>query len=431
MHAVWTGKETSYIAALHAQYGEVVRVAPDELSFINPDAWRDIYGHGQGHGKNSVGSLPSKHWNWYSRPSNGVEGLIQAQNPHEHARVRRVFKPAFSDRALKEQEPLFLKYVNQLIGNLRTAVNEKPETGIDLVRNYNYTTFDVMGDLTFGEPLHMLDNSEYDPWVSLIFASVKFGSIFNLQAYYPWLEAIIQAILPPSFQKKKMEHFQYSADRVTKRLEKGRDSEGSDLWTRVLNQDEGKPLPLTRGEMDANAVTFMIAGTETTATLLSGLTYYLLQNPDKLRRLSTEIRSAFADPKDVSMETIAALPYMAACLKEALRLYPPVPIGLPHVTPANGTTICGRFVPPKTIVSAPHYVMYTSPLNFKDPLSFVPERWMGDERMAYHEMRLILTKLLYNFDLELCPESENWANQKTFSLWEKHPLMVKLKDVRA
>lgn len=51
--------------------------------------------------------------------------------------------------------------------------------------------------------------------------------------------------------------------------------------------------------------------------------------------------------------------------------------------------------------------------------------------MAYHEMRLILTKLLYNFDLELCPESQDWANQKTFSLWEKHPLMVKLKDVRA
>ena len=51
--------------------------------------------------------------------------------------------------------------------------------------------------------------------------------------------------------------------------------------------------------------------------------------------------------------------------------------------------------------------------------------------MAYHEMRLILTKVLYNFDLELCPESEEWADKKVFTLWEKHPLMVKLRDVRS
>ena len=51
--------------------------------------------------------------------------------------------------------------------------------------------------------------------------------------------------------------------------------------------------------------------------------------------------------------------------------------------------------------------------------------------MAYHEMRLILTKVLYNFDLELCPESEEWVDQKVFTLWEKHPLMVKLRDVRS
>ena len=37
----------------------------------------------------------------------------------------------------------------------------------------------------------------------------------------------------------------------------------------------------------------------------------------------------------------------------------------------------------------------------------------------------------YNFDLELCPESEGWADQKVYLLWEKHPLMVKLRDVRA
>lgn len=56
----------------------------------------------------------------------------------------------------------------------------------------------------------------------------------------------------------------------------------------------------------------------------------------------------------------------------------------------------------------------------------------ADERvcsMAYHEMRLIITKVLKNFDLELLPESANWADQECYTLWEKHPLMCKVKAV--
>lgn len=50
--------------------------------------------------------------------------------------------------------------------------------------------------------------------------------------------------------------------------------------------------------------------------------------------------------------------------------------------------------------------------------------------LAYAEMRLILAKLLWNFDVELCEESKNWATeQKVFILWEKGPLMVRLKKV--
>ena len=45
--------------------------------------------------------------------------------------------------------------------------------------------------------------------------------------------------------------------------------------------------------------------------------------------------------------------------------------------------------------------------------------------LANHEMRIILAKLIWNFDLELCPESENWMDQKVYMLWSKPALMVK------
>jgi cytochrome P450 len=94
--------------------------------------------------------------------------------------------------------------------------------------------------------------------------------------------------------------------------------------------------------------------------------------------------------------------------------------------------------------------MYTSPKNFTVPLSFIPERWTGDEQfidderaalqpfsvgsrdclgknMAYHEIRLIITKMLWNFDLELCKESEDWMDQQVFTAWQKGPLVVEAK----
>jgi hypothetical protein len=52
--------------------------------------------------------------------------------------------------------------------------------------------------------------------------------------------------------------------------------------------------------------------------------------------------------------------------------------------------------------------------------------------MANHEIRLLLTKVFYNFDLELCPESNDWIEkQKVFTLWEKAPLMVNVSPVRS
>lgn len=46
------------------------------------------------------------------------------------------------------------------------------------------------------------------------------------------------------------------------------------------------------------------------------------------------------------------------------------------------------------------------------------------------EMRLILVRLLWEVDLELCGESVDWEKQKVFVLWEKPPLWVRCKRIR-
>lgn len=50
-----------------------------------------------------------------------------------------------------------------------------------------------------------------------------------------------------------------------------------------------------------------------------------------------------------------------------------------------------------------------------------------ENSLAYIEMRLILAKMMYKFDLQLASESKDWLDQKVFLVWEKKPLMVKIK----
>ncbi|USP73808.1 cytochrome p450 protein [Curvularia clavata] len=445
--AVLKGSRHNVFQNLHRKYGPIVRINPDELSIIEPDAWKDIYGHGT---KGMPGSVPHKAWHQYGTPINGSIDMLTAQSDKDHIRQRKIFTPAFSDRALKQQEPLFRKYINKLVRKLQEGVQEDPDKKFNLVAMYNFTTFDVMGDWTFGESLHMLDNSEYDPWVKTIFDSLRISSSLSILRKYPLAMQLFKKFAPASIEKKRRDHFSHSTTRVTKRLEKGHNSEGTDLWDLVLSQKDGNGL--TRPEMDANSSLFMVAGTETTATILSGLTYLLLRNPEWMKKLEEEIRTQFKSADEMTMERLAALPYLGACIKESFRIYPSVPLSLPRQTPADGSTICGTYVPPNTIVAIPQYAMYMSERNFKRPTEFLPQRWLGDrefdddqrqclqpfsvgsrdclgKNMAYHEMRLIAANVLYHFDIELCPESEDWIDQRTYILWQKKPLICKLRPV--
>lgn len=68
-------------------------------------------------------------------------------------------------------------------------------------------------------------------------------------------------------------------------------------------------------------------------------------NRECLAKLTNEVRTAFKTEEEIDLVSVNKLTYMLACLDEALRVYPPVSMGLPRVTPKGGATICGKFVP--------------------------------------------------------------------------------------
>jgi cytochrome P450 len=204
-----------------------------------------------------------------------------------------------------------------------------------------YFTFDLIGELAFGEPFGCLESSSYHPWISMIFDNVKSGVLLGSAKQYPLLEWLIQRLIPKHLIARRKAHRQHTEIKARRRMETKTDR--IDFLARMAEPDSG----VTEREFIATSSTLIVAGSETTATLLSAATFFLLTHPEKLAKLTGEIRSSFTDEKDINFVTVNGLRYMSACIDESLRMHPPVPGLLPRTVPIGGDTINGRMVPEK------------------------------------------------------------------------------------
>jgi cytochrome P450 len=91
-----------------------------------------------------------------------------------------------------------------------------------------------------------------------------------------------------------------------------------DFMSYILRYNDHRGL--TPEEIFENANFLVVAGSETTASLLSGLVFYLLKHPDIYDKLVNEIRSAFNSQEEISLDGVGRLDYMLAVLKEGLRI---------------------------------------------------------------------------------------------------------------
>lgn len=102
---------------------------------------------------------------------------------------------------------------------------------------------------------------------------------------------------------------------------------------------------MTPDQIRINASLLIIAGSETTATALSGATYLLGTNPDALTKVTDEVRSAFSSEQEITLLSVQKLKYMLAVLDETLRIFPPAPGTSPRTVHQGGRIICDTFLP--------------------------------------------------------------------------------------
>ncbi|KKK21817.1 aflL/ verB/ desaturase/ P450 monooxygenase [Aspergillus rambellii] len=427
----------------HQKYGDTVRIKPDEISFANAQAWRDIHAHVPGRPeflKDPV-RLPLA--------PNGVMSIL-VSDTRNHARFRSLFGHAFSDKGLRAQEPTIVQYADLLVEVLR----EVADTGksVEMVHYFNMAIFDSIGALSFGESFDSLKNRQLHPWVDAIHKNLKSVAISHVLRSMG-IEFLTPYVLPKELRGKRQENYTYAIEKLKRRMQMTGDQ--GDFWDRVIvksadgNQSGDGMSP---GEMLNNAAVMVVAGSETTSSALCGTTYLLCQS-GKMEKAVTEIRNAFPTPDKIDLVTVSHLPYLTAVIDETLRMYPAVPGQPPRVVPAGGATVCGKFLPAETRVGVSHLGAYYADYNFTRPEKFIPERhlqkmeepfkhdnygayqpWSVGVRncigrnLAYAEVRLTLAKLLWHFDITLDEaKTGNFLDQKIWSIWAKRELYMSFK----
>ncbi|KAI8622846.1 putative cytochrome P450 monooxygenase [Xylariaceae sp. FL1651] len=426
---------------LHLKYGPVVRVAPNELSFVQAQAWKEIYGH-RATGKPEFMKDPSTTF-----ADDPAHPHILVAPGERHAKLRKLLSHAFSDKALREQESVINNYVMSLLKELRTRCSER----VDMVQWYNFTTFDIIGHLAFAESFDCLSTSDYHPWVNMLFSTIRvFAWTRALGRLAPGFIPLLLRLIPKRVLREYKANLEMTAEKLSRRKEKKLDY--TDFAEHLIKAEEDGILDTK--DLLSNLPLLVVAGSETTATALSGTTYYLLANPRVYKRVVEEVRSQFQDHSEITLPRVSELKYLPAVFDESLRMYPPANNSHPRLVPPGGSMVCGHFIPGRSLVGIPHYGCFRSPYNFFKPEEFIPERYLAEDdqflndrrealqpfhlgprncigrNLAHIEMRLIITHVLLEFDLELEPESMGWDKQEVYAGPLKPPLMVRLRPVQ-
>ncbi|GKZ36720.1 hypothetical protein AbraIFM66950_007917 [Aspergillus brasiliensis] len=433
------------IHEFHARYGDIVRVAPDELSFVDPRAWRDIYTSDREFVR------PQQ---YKDQPPGKTAPNLIACSEADHARLRKNLAPGFSEKFAALQEPILQKYIDTLVEKLDAKITSNGGDGadVDLVEWINYLAFDVIGDLTWGSSFGCLEGLRYHPWVQTV-SQFKAAIIVGSMKFYPLLYRFLMAITPADALKPVMEMWKVTDEKVAERVATSTTTTPSTTTRPDFVGTMLASRAMTQEEMEVNSMLIIAAGSESITTVITGVLNHLLREKDQLHRLVDLLHDTFPTEKDITATRLKLMPYLDAVLMEGMRLCPTIPDAMRRQVPRGGARVAGHFVPEGMIVSIPPLASYRAPRNFTSPSEFAPGRWLGeDERfrgdlgkqkeafnpfslgshncpgqnLAWMELRLILARLLWRYDLAGV-DVPAWETQGIWWFWDKKPLVVRIR----
>lgn len=207
------------------------RVSPNELSFASVDSWKAIYGH-QPAGR----PIPVKS-RFYEMYGSGYNSLCigSERDPKRHSVMKRNLVSAFSTRALLEQESIISLCIDRFIEKVGAAMDGARHEGLNMTKWYEMLSFDILGEMAFGESFHAVENgmTEFHEsftfprrlrgplgkphfWSELIVSHLFFITVLDNLSRYPFFVTLGSIVLPWATTSVRDKHSGYSRAQVQK-----------------------------------------------------------------------------------------------------------------------------------------------------------------------------------------------------------------------
>ncbi|KAK4206768.1 cytochrome P450 [Rhypophila decipiens] len=374
------------------QYGDVVRVGPNEVVFFTPQAAMDIYGPAV---KNQELFTKTDLMDFGA----GDLGFIWENDPAKRKAVAKKTLPAFSSNATRDKEPVVHQYTDLFVDKLK-ELGSRPE-GL-LMNDWTlWLGIDMAADLAYSREFHHVRDGKTSDFVETIRSTSLAGTLFQLAKKMPLI-----GILAPLFVPL----------RVLRTIP-------AVLRNNVIESMTKKELV----RIEQVAFQMFVAGFDPIQIMFYAVLFLLLKYPETRVRLTNELRERFNKYEDITADALIQLPYLNALIHEALRLHLTGASGFPRVSP--GAVVDGVYVPKGVVVQLSTFTAMRHPRYFTDPLEFRPQRWLPPDHplyekryaddnlkafspfglgprqcsgreIAWSQTRLFLGKLLWTFDLE-------------------------------
>ncbi|KAF9261536.1 cytochrome P450 [Marasmius fiardii PR-910] len=293
------GKQYLYYRDLHRKYGDVVRIGPNELSFLSASAINPILGQS---GQNYVPRGP--YFDGRFPETQKIYPIGALRDAEEHHRRRIPWSKAFSTNALKEYEVL-VRAKTEVLAEKLVSISGKGTKIIQMNKWLSYYTYDMMTAFVFSGGSNMLE--EGDP--KGLLEDIRSGHVrMMFMSHVPWLGRLCYR-LPPRLFSGLNAFRRNSHERAMKRKAQG--SERKDLYYYLL--DEGNPdAKVPEAQVISDGSSAVLGGSDTTASTMTLICYHLTTRPKVYERLKQEIDASGEGWNDGSV--LAKMPYLNAVM---------------------------------------------------------------------------------------------------------------------
>ncbi|CAF3016136.1 unnamed protein product [Rotaria sp. Silwood2] len=261
----------------------------------------------------------------------GSENLLMAED-NNHTRHRRLIAPVFQHKNLNSMILFMVEITSNFLNKwllTMTDTNNKDNISVrDIHKEMIGLTLDIVTGCVFGSGLMKDEHARETIYQGLTKTLEDVEErTFNMIAIIPIINRL------PLASKRRIdkakENVRHSVEQIIDERKKGFTKsacKGPDLLDLLLSaHGNDKTSKFTDEEVFEEALTFVLAGHETTATLMTWTLYNLANNPDICHKLEAEIDSVLNNNEEITASTLSLLIYTEFVLKETLRLHQPAP----------------------------------------------------------------------------------------------------------